>query len=248
MNLSVTVTQLLHYHECPYRYRLLYRLGWSPSVETERGEKEPPSEIAVSRQTLGSRVHRVLELADFTSLESSARQIVKEHFPGIPAREKEEALRLVAEWGKSALFQETLAAKSVFRERSFLLSFDGALLEGSIDLLFISRDGTVTVLDYKTGAVTSQTLPDKTEEYRLQLELYLWASRQLFPEAKTVRGGLFFLRTGTFAPVTLLEEKRFRLQLEKLLSKLEKGDFAATPSQTACSRCAARSLCPFRMD
>lgn len=246
--LSLTVTQLMHYAECPYRYRLLYRLGWKPGGETEREDSAISAEPGISAQTLGSIVHRVLELADFAHLESSARAILKKYFPDLRREHKDEVMRLVGNWEKSSLFQEALAASTVFRERSFILSFDQTFLEGSIDLLLLSKNKKITVLDYKTSGYSPQTFLEKIEEYRLQLELYLLSASQLFPEASTIHGGLMFLQEGDFIPIPMPREKEFNATLSHLIKDMKEENFSATPSKTACSRCPVRSICSYRLD
>ena len=46
------------------------------------------------------------------------------------------------------------------------------LLQGVVDCFFREADGTVTVVDFKTDRVTADTVAQRAEHYRPQLEAY----------------------------------------------------------------------------
>lgn len=236
--LALTVTQLMHYRTCPYRARLLYRLGCPAGGETERGDKEKGGgAVPLSAQDLGTVVHRLLELVDFARLEESAAENLKKHYPGLPRASASAALKLAAQWGKSAQFARARAASALYRERAFLLSLDDGTLEGSIDLVFAEKDGSLVVVDYKTSAAHP--------EYRFQLELYQWAAQKLW-ENRPVSGGLFLLEEGKFEPVPYPGAAAVAETAAGLAAAWNAGQFDPRPSKEACSRCAVRAICSFR--
>jgi len=53
-----------------------------------------------------------------------------------------------------------------------LIWSDGALLEGTIDLLYAATDGSLHVVDYKTDHITEAQLTSRATEYRTQAEAY----------------------------------------------------------------------------
>ena len=73
-------------------------------------------------------------------------------------------------------------------------SGDEVLLKGVVDL-FAVKDGTVTVVDFKTDYVTEETLEEKAAAYRPQLAAYSAALEQIL-ELPVVSRVLYFFRTG----------------------------------------------------
>ena len=89
----------------------------------------------------------------------------------------------------------------VHRELSFALRDGGKILTGAVDRLVIRRDGLgikgVEVLDYKTDHVEAETLADKIEHYRPQLQAYRKAAAHLFHvELEKVTARLVFVCAG----------------------------------------------------
>ena len=61
--------------------------------------------------------------------------------------------------------------------------------------LFAVKNGRVTIIDFKTDYVTEETLMDKAEGYRSQLETYSAALEKIL-ELPVVRKALYFFRLG----------------------------------------------------
>jgi ATP-dependent exoDNAse (exonuclease V) beta subunit len=77
------------------------------------------------------------------------------------------------------LIRRALASPRYLREVAFTAPLpaanDGGLAEGRIDLLFL-EDGAITVVDFKTDAVTPDGVADRTAMYRNQALVYAWAA------------------------------------------------------------------------
>jgi ATP-dependent exoDNAse (exonuclease V) beta subunit len=78
------------------------------------------------------------------------------------------------------------------REVPFVSAQDGAVVRGTIDLVY-RQGGRVFVADYKSEAVTSSALPHLREKYRRQGEDYRAAVERAWGE-KGVEFRLIFLR------------------------------------------------------
>jgi RecB family exonuclease len=87
-------------------------------------------------------------------------------------------------------------AAEVYTEVPFLLKLEGFHLGGTIDTLYRSRSGRLTVIDYKTDNVTEAEVPAKVEEekYGFQLSAYALAAQKLFNEP--IDTALVFLDPG----------------------------------------------------
>ena len=100
--------------------------------------------------TLGSVVHRVMELCDLRD-ESSVPGVAE-----LAARElgwpdlAEQAAELAARCWRSPVVREAAASSEVYRELPVGVAVEGVIVAGAVDLLFESADGAWVVVDYKT--------------------------------------------------------------------------------------------------
>ena len=99
-----------------------------------------------------------------------------------------------------------------WRERRFCISLEGddgreTLWNGVIDRVNVAIDSTgkyvgVTLLDYKTDAVTAETLPDKTKIYLPQLLTYRKVLNAITEiDEVEIQTGLLFLGSDLYVPV-----------------------------------------------
>ena len=65
----------------------------------------------------------------------------------------------------------------LFREKPFVMDYDGVLLQGIIDVFWLEED-RVVLLDYKTDAVRKKE--ELTARYETQLRLYADALGRIF--------------------------------------------------------------------
>ncbi len=106
---------------------------------------------------------------------------------------------------RSPLGRRILGAERLWREQRFSLLTDAArwypgaegeeiLLQGVVDCCFL-EGGALTILDYKTDAVTSDTWKERAERYRVQLETYAYAMERVlgYPVRQCI---LYFLQGG----------------------------------------------------
>ncbi len=110
------------------------------------------------------------------------------------------------------LLQSDLAAQlrsacEVFREYPFTVLLpaavleptacegDTVLLQGVVDCFFAEKDGSLTVVDFKTDRVSGAEVARRAEEYRVQLETYSAALERVL-ERPVGRRILYFLHPG----------------------------------------------------
>ena len=73
------------------------------------------------------------------------------------------------------------------------------MLQGVVDLFAETKDGLI-VVDFKTDFITEETVDDKAQYYRAQVEAYSNALEQIL-EKKVIRRILYFFRTGQIIEV-----------------------------------------------
>ena len=159
--------------------------------QTEIEIKKPKfleGEMPLSKAEIGTTVHLVMQKLDFKQnytmekleelLEELQQKelITEKQKTAVP---KEKILKFTA----SELFKEIGIAEQVYKEQPFYISIpvseiyesksnEPILVQGIIDLYYISSKGEITLVDYKTDYV-----PDKNEEYlieKYQAQLYLY--------------------------------------------------------------------------
>jgi len=78
------------------------------------------------------------------------------------------------------------------------LEGEQVLLQGVVDCALLEEDG-ITVLDFKTDNVTEETVAERTEYYRLQLETYSDALSRIYEKPVKARY-VYFFRLNRFVP------------------------------------------------
>ena len=97
-------------------------------------------------------------------------------------------------------------ALEVFNERPFAVNLDSGFMQGTIDRLVVAKEGNTIVaadiIDYKTDSVTPDSLDERVEHYRPQLEAYRSAvSRFLNLEPSRIATRLLFVGTGDLVTI-----------------------------------------------
>jgi len=160
------------------------------AVETMR--KAP---AGVSRGALrGTAVHRVMECLDFKKMltidrssQEEKRQFVQSEIKRMleNALITEDMKELVKEEGILNFMESSVALRmaeadargDLFREKPFVMDYNGVLVQGIIDVFWL-ENGKIVLLDYKTDYV--QNAEELTMRYATQLNLYADALSRVF--------------------------------------------------------------------
>lgn len=173
---NATVTAVSTFAKCPRQYYLGGYLGCEGRPRKfEDGGELPAAE-------LGTQVHALLA--------------------GIALPDADpEALRLAEVFRQSALGRRATRAARVEREFDFLMAVDDLVLRGQVDLWF-EEGGELTIVDYKTDAVTAIEAHERVRDYAIQLRLYAMAVERVTGRAPD-RAWLHFLKPNTAIEVDL---------------------------------------------
>lgn len=119
-------------------------------------------------------------------------------------------------------------------EVSFAVEIGGAEVRGRVDAVFLDEDGTVHLIDWKTGR------PRESYAERLQLPLYALAANRLWGvEWESMRLAYVFVPGGEMVGVKM-GEGSLEIAEERVLGALgtiRAGAYDPTPSRYACSHC-----------
>ena len=145
----------------------------------------------------GTALHMVMQYLDYSrtgSCEEIAGEIARLTAQQFITPQQGAAVepQVILNFFQSELGQRMLSAGRLEREFKFSLLVpasdyypeaagqeDEVLLQGVVDCWFEEADGTITVVDFKTDRVSENTVADRAEGYRGQLEAYTKALSQV---------------------------------------------------------------------
>jgi len=217
---NTTVTALAQFAICPRAYYLGSYLGFEG-----RPRKLAEGDGEVTAGEFGTQVHALL----------AGSQV---------AAADEKALRLAEVFRQSPLGRRLERATRVEREFDFLMSVEGLVIGGQVDLWF-EEGGELVIVDYKTDAITTAQARARAREYELQLRLYAAAVEHVAGRAPD-RAWLHFLRPNTgmeidLAPSLLDSPEQV---VRDFVEAQEKMEFPLKEGER-CARCPFyRDLCP----
>jgi len=130
----------------------------------------------------------------------------------------------------------------IFLEKRFSFKIDGDVIKGAIDRIDRLSDGTVEIIDYKTGK--TKTKLDFTEKRQLILyQLFI----EEFLKIKVSALSYYYLESGEKFTFTATDKDitRLRLEVREEIAAIKKRDFTPKPSMM-CKFCDFNSICEFR--
>lgn len=226
-----SASSLQTYLYCQRQYFYRYVAQLPPFEESGTGAAQLPAHVR------GLLVHGALE--KYTgNAESAWNSAVKNFAEGNFALAKP-AEELFYKYLDSELFKVIPARHQ--RELNFVYNEQGYTVRGIMDCLYENEDGTLTVVDYKTGK------PPAADEvklgYMLQLALYKQAAQRLLGK-KVSSAQLHFLQN--LSCVELGDSENHLAQAAQLFAEIsckkEEKDFSC--QLASCANCPYNYLCP----
>lgn len=139
-------------------------------------------------------------------------------------------------------YQEDKPAAVLMLEKRFNFKIAKELIHGAIDRIDLLPDGSLEIIDYKTGK-TKESLQFKDKRQLILYQLFL----EEFLSKKVSRLSYYFLESGKKLSFTATDKEVTKLRLEVIseIEAIKKRDFKAKPSMM-CSYCDFNSICEFR--
>jgi len=239
---SISLTELIRYEECGYRFRLQRSLGFETQLVSQLGFgraihhvlRRIADEARVQRRIPDlARIEQILECEIYfpfanKSIEPAMKQKVRALVTRYLNDHRDDLTRVWA------------------TERPFELHLSHGFLSGRADVILDhenGQEGSLAILDYKSG-----TDGTSNDNHRFQLQIYSAAARA---EGLNVRGAyLHDLGSGS-SPRTAIDigtpECDASLQrVNTLFGNLARRAFPANPGVDKCTRCDLNRLCPHR--
>ncbi len=242
-------TQLATFRKCPYSYKLehIYRIPKFGTYQKSFG------------QSVHNAYQQIMQLHEY-------RGKTEQNPPADFLVSLEEALAIyesawIDEWyesrerhdeykenGKNAVknFWKTCATKTpdiVGVEEPFTLILGLQSLKGKIDRIDKGPDGTVSIIDYKTGKAKEELSAEDKE----QLHLYQVALEERGVKVSSMK--YIYVIDWVETEVDVLKEEKREAFLGKLQQRMEDiltSDFQPTPEPFTCKFCDFRNICEFK--
>jgi len=233
-----SASSLQEYEYCPrrYFYQAVARL---PLPEGAAGE-EPAFKLPAT--VLGHIVHTVLEKYDGQNLEAVYQEAVRE-FAGGNFELAQPARDLLEQYLASVLFQ-SFAALPRIREYGFQLPLladedRDYVITGSVDAIVYNKEGSLDIIDYKTGQPPADGTPK--QGYAYQLALYKLAVEEKF-NRPVRQAALHFLQNNQ---AWVLPDGDYRKEMTNLCREIavKKTEAEFAPDTDKCAFCPYNQLC-----
>jgi DNA helicase II / ATP-dependent DNA helicase PcrA len=136
--------------------------------------------------------------------------------------------------------------KPVYLEKPFTIKAGDSSFRGAIDRLDECPDGTVKIVDYKTG--TPKEAGKMTKDDKEQLLIYQIACLEVLGKKPSALS-FVYLENGTeiefIGKPEELEE--LREKMARSIGAIKNSEFPADPSEHKCRHCDFREICEFRI-
>ncbi len=234
---ALSASAIENYEQCPLRFKLEkdWRLRAKPTAALHHG----------------GAMHEALKYWSEGAMQGTpphADQVVQSFLAALDAHPIEEALQdqLFRRQGERQLraFVAARAAEPlpqvIAAEQTFAIEIGGIRVRGRLDRLDRLADGSVAVIDYKTGKPKDQKKADDS----LQLALYAIAARRLGLEAREL---IFYNLENNAAVVSTRAPEDLaavEAKVVEVAQRIAAGDFAPAPEYRKCGACPYRAVCP----
>ena len=150
--------------------------------------------LPLTKAEIGTTVHLVMQKLDFKqtyTLEKVKELLEELEQKEIITNEQKQAIPVqkILEFTQTKIFKKLSEAKEVYKEQPFYINIpvkelyeinsnENILVQGIIDLYYITKQGEIILVDYKTDYVPENQENYLTEKYTPQLNLYKRALEQ----------------------------------------------------------------------
>jgi DNA helicase-2/ATP-dependent DNA helicase PcrA len=239
--LTLSYGQVNDYTECPARYRFahLIRLPTAPSHHLVVGKALHAAVQAFHRaQQEGRPMSREALQAELDRHWESTGFVTRAHEDARMASARAALNRF---WDE----QQAEPAPVIGVEQEFAFRFGADRVRGRMDRVDEAADGTVTVVDYKSGDVRDPATAARRARESLQLAIYAlgWEAEHGRPPDDLA---LHFLESGLVGhslPTPARLEKARNL-IAAAATGIRSGEFGANPGPMRCGGCPFRTICP----
>ena len=158
------------------------------AIQISRKPKILEQERKLTKAEIGTTIHLILQKLNFHEEynDEKIKALINDlEMKRIITKEQAQAIdiKAIIKFTKSNLYKEIKSAKDIYKEEAFYLNIpikelynvdseENILVQGIIDLYYISENGDVVLVDYKTDYVPNNDEQYLIDKYKEQLLLY----------------------------------------------------------------------------
>ncbi len=257
-------SQVRSYQACPYQYKMgnilkiptrgnaRFSYGQSMHLTLQKFYEDMQEKNGISQSSLfdtppeSPKTTGIQVMSESELLSLYEANFIHDWFES--AEQKKEYFSL----GKNSLQTFYADNKDSWRiplalEAWFSVLVNGNTMHGRIDRIDQLEDGTLEIIDYKTGTPKKKLSPDD----KLQLLLYQYAASTL-PEFRQVgrvsKLSFYYLNDNTTVSFLGKDKELENMQedITGVLQGIQDHNFAPTPSAMQCGFCDFKDICSFR--
>lgn len=252
-------TQLAAFRKCPlqYKYSHIYRIPTLGSYQRSFGQSVHltfqeifqlhQARTAAQQGSLFEVLPEGLTPGGWAVTQDEARAIyeskwIEDWYPDQVTHDEYRAKGIVAVMRCMELW-EAYPPRPLELEKEFVLQIGGHSIKGKIDRVDQNEDGTVTVIDYKTGEAKEKLEAEDKE----QLYLYQLALEGRGFKVSSMR--YVYVLDLQEREVECLEDEKKDQFLTKMAERMDAiltSSFEPSPEPFVCKYCDFRQVCPFR--
>ncbi len=242
-----SATRIATYEQCPFKYKLIYELGYAKLEKLLRegkiffdAEDEAEETKDIPQNVKGSIIHRILEkdIQENELSEFVKKSLEAEDFP-IPENTEtvEEIVQVVRGFKNSNEFKSLRNYDDYKNEFQIYLRQNDYFLFGILDKLIFTKEKFI-IVDYKTDSLDKGEGKEKFEHYKQQLFFYAFLVNKYFSSPKPIELRLLFVRKPEETIIQLLESsiiEQYKRQLIQNINNIQSRIFPKNKNH--CREC-----------
>ncbi len=243
---ELAATALSDFAFCPMLFRWRHELRVPPG-RNRQPKQTIPSPASLDAATMGTVLHRCMELLDLTAPPNS-QQLIRRVLGEMdldsyvdPEPLAAQIQPMLVKFFNHELCRRIQASTRQYRELDFVYQAGRVAIRGQIDLLFLGADGRWCIVDYKSDRITADKAPGHAQRYRTQMQVYAKAAAN-YLETPPPNVELYFLRPGVCQPVELAGGKGQADRIAQIACELIGARYANSFKRRNDQQC---SFCPY---
>ena len=241
---SYSATRLNTYRDCPFKYKIQYYFGIA-------GEES-------INLIVGNAYHEILQRffeedrhdISWERLKNIVKKVLEEKELGFPSMKRQLINKAFSDFERYHGKHLPGEPSSSRMETDFKFDIEGDLMRGRIDQINFGADGSMELVDFKSGPVryNERDLEDEIQLkiYRLAMEKDSSLQKMKIPDIK-----MKYLSLGSekkaeyFLPEEYYDQEELIARLKEIISGIKSEEFRAEPvGYNTCSYCDFKIVCP----
>ncbi len=246
-NEIISATKVAVFNQCPFKYYLIYELGYS-ALNSKMNNKDLPVDYSnedveeLSANVKGSIIHKILEEdTSLDQLKTRISELINSFAQSSYSEKKDETINSVynsvEKYYSSGIYQKLKSHKNFHNEFEIYTKLNDYFIYGIIDKVIFDGDN-IFIYDYKTDSLAKSSSEEKLVSYKPQLTFYALLLSKLFAEIDKFSCSLILIddptKVASFS-TSRKELEKFERKLDDIVYSMRIGSFKKDTSH--CRSC-----------